>query len=94
MTALSCKTFGMVRARYGVAFGFSHLTVNPTIWDEVFSLATFEIPVWDDLRLDAVNALPSIGTAIVLAYASLETFIARVLDDLAVRSSIPPTLWS
>ncbi len=84
---------GFVRARGVLKFSFSQVTIHPETWDDLFSLSEFDIPVWDNLRLDALGAFPSVGTAVVLASTSLETFIARVLDELAQRSSVSPTLW-
>jgi len=38
---------------------------------------------WHDLLLDAEEALPGVGTAVVLAFTALEVFIADTLDELA-----------
>ena len=54
----------------------------------------FDIPVWDALRLDAQGALPSVGTAIVLAATSLEVFISTLLDKLAAKKGVSEHLWT
>jgi hypothetical protein len=79
---------GRLRVRW------SHVGINASTWEQIHSLPPdFKAPVWDDLRLDAVAALPSLGTAMVLAFASLETFIAQTLDALAPKSALPAELW-
>jgi hypothetical protein len=84
----------LCRGRGALAVRWSQVGINASTWEQVHSLAPdFKAPVWDDLRLDALAALPSVGTAIVLAFASLETFIAQILDALASRSALPPELW-
>jgi hypothetical protein len=50
-------------------------------------------PVWDDILLDATNALPKIGTAVVLAATALEVFIADVLERLSAKGDVPPDIW-
>ena len=65
--------------------------VSPELWDRVHEFDTsYEPPAWDILRLDA---LPAVGTAIVLAATALEVFIAHVLDVLASTSPIPADVW-
>jgi hypothetical protein len=83
----------LVRGRFGLPLRFSLIPVHPQMWNDLFSLARFEVPVWDTLRLDALAAFPNVGTAVVLAFASLETFIAQLLDALAKRSDLSPSLW-
>ena len=73
---------------FKVPFRFSQVTVHPQVWGDVFSLSDFDVPVWDDLRLDALAALPHVGSAVGLAAASLETFIAHILDALATRQKV------
>ena len=86
---------GLVRGRGTAPFFFSLITINPENWDRMYSLPPdFEVPVWDNLRLDARAALPKVGTAVVLASAALETFIAHILDALAAKSNVPASLWS
>jgi hypothetical protein len=76
-------------------FGISVVGLTPQLWDQVYSLSDdFIPPVWDTLRLDAVAALPNIGTAVVLALSCLEVFISQVLDRLAAESPVPNEMWS
>lgn len=86
---------GLVRGRFACAFSVSVVGVNPDVWEQIHTLFPDVVtPSWDTLRLDAVAALPHIGTAIVLAATSLEVFIAEVLDGLAAKSPIPPDVWA
>jgi hypothetical protein len=86
---------GYVRTRGSIQLQWSFIGISPEIWDNVFALPFgFEVPVWDGLRLDALAALPSIGTALVLAATSLEVFISVLLDDLVSRQSLSDSLWT
>jgi hypothetical protein len=83
------------RGIVGFTGRISVVGVTPFIWNQVHSLPEhFELPAWDTLRLDAVASLPHVGTALVLAWSSLEVFISVVLDRLATASSIPIEMWS
>jgi hypothetical protein len=75
------------------------LTLTEQIWHDVHSLPRdFAPPAWHDLLVDAT--LPSragthaVGTAIVLAYTSLEVFIAEILNKLAAKTELPTDLWT
>lgn len=84
----------LVRGRFALRITFSAVTVSPAIWDDVYSLPVdFEMPLWESLRLDALAALPEIGTSVVLGFTALETFIAQILDALALHSKFAPPLW-
>jgi hypothetical protein len=56
---------------------------------------TAEPYVWDELLLDAqaLGAAGNIGSAIVIAYAALETFSAWALDILQKQRPLPNGLW-
>jgi hypothetical protein len=85
---------GYVRTRGIIQFQWSFIGISSEIWDKVFALPSgFDVPVWDGLRLDALAALPSVGTALVLAATSLEVFISVLLNDLASRQSLSDSLW-
>ena len=85
---------GEVRGHGTIGFRWSWVGVDPEVWEHVYSLPRdFIPPVWDDLRLNALAALPGVGTAVVLAASCLEVFIANILDGLAKLSSVPPDLW-
>lgn len=88
------KAEGLYRGRGGRAYRWQFTACTPLVWDEMAKLpAPFEAPVWDTLRLDAVAALPKVGSALVLAAASLEVFIGQVLNGLAQHKSFPPGIW-
>jgi hypothetical protein len=73
---------------------WSSININASTWQLLYELPPdYVAPVWDDLRLDAIAALPRVGTSIVLAFAALETFIAHILDALAAHAKIDDTLW-
>lgn len=85
----------LIRGRGGIAFSYSLVGLNPGVWENIYSLSPdFKPPAWDSLYLDALAALPHFGSAIVLAYTSLEVFISQILDALAQKSQLPPTLWT
>jgi hypothetical protein len=68
---------GYVRGRGALQFQWSFVAISPEVWNNIFRLPPeFAVPVWDGLRLDALAALPSVGTAVVLAATSLEVFIS------------------
>jgi hypothetical protein len=74
---------------------WSFIGISPEIWDSAFGLPSrFEVPVWDGLRLDAIAALPNVGTAFVLAATSLEVFISVLLDELAAKKRLSVSLWT
>lgn len=75
-------------------WSFSFVGVTPPVWDHMYTLEPdWVAPVWDDILLDALNALPTIGTAVVLAATALEVFIADILDRLAQGGDVPTDLW-
>src|SRR5262249_13656712 len=86
---------GYRRRRGSLQFHWSFIGISPEVWDNIFCLPPeFEVPVWDGLRLDALAALPSVGTAVVLAATSLEVFISTLLDQLASKRGLSENLWT
>jgi hypothetical protein len=49
---------------------------------------------WYSLLCDAMDNLPEVGPAMVLAATALEVAISTLLDELAKGSEIPADLWS
>jgi hypothetical protein len=89
------KAEGLVRGRGGKYFTFSWTALNSNIWEDIFKLPLDYIaPHWDNLLLDASEALPQIGPSIVLATTALEVFISHILNELSKNSSIPKDLWN
>ncbi len=87
-------TEGLLRARGGVSAHLSWITVDNEIWNDFNALPfEYEPPSWTLLLLDATEALPNVGSAIVLAATALEVFVAKILDDLADRSEVPADIW-
>jgi hypothetical protein len=85
---------GLTRGRGTLRFNYKHKALTPRIWNDLFGLPVeFAPPQWEALLLDAKTAMPDVGAAIVLTATSLEVFISTVLDRLAARSAISPTLW-
>ena len=85
---------GLVRGRGTMGFHLSLIAVGTEVWDFVHSLPPdYAPPAWDALRLDAIDAIPDTGTALVLAATCLEVLIAHTLDALAARSELPEQLW-
>lgn len=86
---------GKIMSRGGITVRYSWIWCDPFVWDGVQSLPPdFAAPEWRTLLTDAHGALPHIGTAVVLACASLEVFIAHILKNLQVHAGIPGNLWS
>lgn len=77
-----------------VKFRFSWTALTPEIWNDLTNLPNdFRIPSWYKLQLDALDALPDIGVAVVLAATSLEVFISQILDLLNGENTTPTPLW-
>jgi hypothetical protein len=56
------KQEGLVRGRGAIAFSFRYIGLTSPVWDSVHDLPPdFQPPTWDDLILDAYDALPEIG---------------------------------
>ncbi len=86
---------GLVRSRGTLTFSISYAVVDEYIWDQLHRLPSdYQPPPWDGILLDAFDALPDIGPAIVLAATSLEVFISSILDLLAEKNKIPIELWT
>jgi hypothetical protein len=85
---------GLLRTFVGSGRKLGVTGMDAGAWDDSWNLPTYyDPPVWDVLHLDAVNLLPAVGPAIVLAYAALETFIAQTIDALAPSAGINPDFW-
>ena len=85
----------LVRGRGGRLWQWSFVGVDAAIWNDIHSLSPDWIPPrWDDLLLDATAALPSPGTAVVLAATALEVFIADILEQLAKHNGMASDLWA
>jgi hypothetical protein len=85
---------GYVRGRGTIHFQWSFIGMSRGVWDNMFSLPPeFEVPIWHGLHLDAVAALPNVGTAVVLAATSLEVFIGVLLNNLAAKRGVSAALW-
>jgi hypothetical protein len=85
---------GYVKGRGTIEIQWSYVAMSREVWDSMFSLPhDFEVPIWDGLHLDAVAALPNVGTAVVLAATSLEVFISVLLDKLASEQGMSASLW-
>lgn len=89
------KTEGLVKGRGAKTFTLSWTALNNDIWERIFELPPDYIPPqWDNLLLDANEALPEIGPSVVLAETALEVFISHILNELSKNSSIPKDLWN
>jgi hypothetical protein len=85
---------GLVRGRGVGQIQLQYVACHPAVWEDVFSLPSeFVPPAWRTLLLDALGALPHIGSAVVLAATAHEVFIAEVLNQLAAMSDLPGDLW-
>jgi hypothetical protein len=83
------------RARIGRVFHWSSVALTPAVWEQLHELEPdWASPIWDDILLDSFNALPKVGTAIVLAATALETFIGTILNQLCVGSDVPKDIWT
>jgi hypothetical protein len=72
----------------------SYVVCDPTTWENMFALPSgFRPPSWHPLLLDAKNALPHIGSSIVLTATAMEVFINSLLDKLVEESSMSTILW-
>ena len=86
---------GFIRARVMGTVSLRVIPLTKEVWSSIHDLSPdFEPPPWDDLLLDASDALPEVGPSLVLAATALEVFVARILDELAKRSTIPSDLWT
>jgi hypothetical protein len=84
----------LLRGVGGKVRSISLTSVPLDVWESIHELEPdWAPPVWDDILLDATNALPRIGTAVVLAATALEVFIADVLERLAKNSDVPRDVW-
>ena len=80
------------RASAGLTFTARAITTE--IWSGIAELpADYQPHAWETLILDAIGLLPDANAAVVLAAASLETFIGDALNILQAKSQIPTELW-
>jgi hypothetical protein len=86
---------GFIRGRAAKTVSVSLVSINNDVWDSIHTLdPDWRSPTWDDLLLDAVDSLPHVGSAVVLAATSLEVFIEYVLNRLADHHKFSPSLWA
>jgi hypothetical protein len=84
----------LVRGRFARHFKSTLAGLDNSIWQEVFKLPyDYSVPKWEELILDAQEALPEIGPSIVLALTALEVFISHVLGELSKNKAVPDDLW-
>lgn len=85
---------GLVRRRIGIEYTFKYTVLDNEVWSNLQELPIdYTPPQWVSLLLDANDALPEIGTAVVLAETALEVFISTILDELSKSSTIPKDIW-
>ncbi|WP_342315402.1 hypothetical protein [Lysobacter sp. FW306-1B-D06B] len=88
------ESAGLVKGRGVEIHEFGYAVVDGEAWRVAFALPNdFQPPSWHTLLLDAIGALPHIGSAVVLAAVGLETFITETLNALAKRQAVNPELW-
>jgi hypothetical protein len=85
---------GKVRARVGAAFSMGMTGLSAAGWKAATSLSRdFRPKPWEALLLDSEAQLPNITTALILAAAALEAFIASSLIVLAPKDPPASELW-
>jgi hypothetical protein len=85
---------GLRRGLGGVSWTWQLFGLRADLWEAAGALSDdFEPTAWDTLLLDAVDLLPEIGPAIVLAFAAIETRIDRALDVLASQAGLGDEVW-
>lgn len=85
----------LYRGRGGRSWDITLINVPPSIWEDIYTIEDgWEQPVWDDILLDGFNALPRVGSALVLGATAVEVFAGDVLDRLAARGDIPVDIWT
>lgn len=88
------KQEGFVRMRGGWRQRLRTALLTVEVWNNLLQLPpNFEPPAWVMLLLDAKEALPEVGPAVVLAMTALEVLVSHSLDELAKESPIPAPLW-
>jgi hypothetical protein len=89
---------GFVRGR-----GSASVEVPPFMWIAPEQWQALQVmvtapapPPSDELLLDALDALPHVGAAVVLAYTAIEVRIASALNVLATnnRAVVAPEIWA
>ena len=85
---------GKLRGRGGFTSTVGVAAVTPEVVQMVGDRWQSAEPyAWDRLLLDARALLPDVGSAIVIASAALETFIAWALNILHEGQPLPNGLW-
>jgi len=85
---------GMVRGRVVTGFQWRFCSLNEKVWTSLVELPLErDMPLWEFLYLDAVNALPDSGSAIVLAFSAVEVLISQVLAHHAHLNVKPFGIW-
>jgi hypothetical protein len=85
---------GFRRGLGGVSWRWQILALHEDLWQAAAALPDdFEPTAWDTLLLDALDLLPEVGPALVLASAAVETRIESALDVLASELGVPTGLW-
>lgn len=88
------KQAGMRRQAGSRRFHVSFTALTPTVWDDAWSLPSIDkLPAWPFLIMAAVDLLPAVGPAIVVATTALEVAITQLLTALAIDAGIAPDLW-
>jgi hypothetical protein len=84
----------LARVRFARYFKLTLTGLDNSVWQEIFKLPhDYSVPKWEELILDAQEALPEIGQSIVLAVTALEVFISHVLNELSKNKPIQNDLW-
>src|ERR1019366_7247951 len=86
---------GKLRERGGGAAPVGFPAITSDVLEMVATRSGSGEPyVWDQLLLDAFALLPEAGSAVVMAYSALETFISWGLEVLHERQQLPNQLWT
>jgi hypothetical protein len=83
-----------VSARGGNTKTGNIVTLWESVWNAIAGLShTFRPGPWDTMLLDAFDAIPDMGAAIVLAHTAIEMRIDDALPRLAAVVGLPPEIW-
>lgn len=81
---------GKITQGFAGLYEFKFVSLNKEIWDDTFSNSSdFSSQHWTNLLLDAMDELPDVGPAVVLAFSALELFISDILNQLATNNVSP-----
>jgi len=84
---------GKLRGVRGGSRTLGGAALTPEIIEMAANSQTEEPFAWDQLLLDSYAQLPDVGGAIVMASASLETFIGWAVNILHQKNPLPLGLW-